>query len=433
MTPPRVPRPDPSRRIRQTTSPVIDDVIATYANEVQFNLAPGATYFGMSSQVRAKMIALLDDPHQSRHLSNYADVLGSPRLRTLWANTIIRGYDAICPSPDATNGTVSEDLLQSEQHVIPRQELMITAGANQAFVNVILATCDACDQVLLILPYYFSHFNALVMTGVIPVLVPVEKETLQPKLADIAERITPRTTALVVVNPGNPSGKVFPKAVMEGMRDLCSRSGIWLIIDEAYREFVHEGESRIAYSPTNADNVVRIFTASKAYGLAGWRIGAVLYPKRLSAEMRKAQDTIPTHACRFSEHVAYESLLTNPLRETTALPCNITLVGKVRKTFIAFLKPVYENTAFEGDFVIPDGAFYFFLPYRKTLANAQDGERDDMEAVDFLALKHGVLLVPGFAFGMAGYLRASYGCIEVDRAAAAASRLAKGMREVLQR
>lgn len=424
-----------SQRIRKTIPAIIDDVVNEYGDQVKFNLAPGGTYFGMSSEVRTKMAALLNNANDSHKLSRYGDVLGMPELRKLWTNVLVKGYGespGFVHADDADDGKANEAMLTDADELIPDQEFMITAGANQAFVNVVLATCDVGDEVLLIVPYYFSHFNALVMTGVVPITVPVDKTTFQPRMGDIEERITERSKALVVVNPGNPSGKVFSKELMEDIQAICKRNGIWLIIDEAYREFVHEGESRISFSPKDDDGIVHIFTASKAYGLAGWRVGAVQYPKRLSEDMRTAQDTIPTHASRCSQQVAYEALHHNPLHETKGKSCNISLLNEVRKIFIKSLEPVYKNTALFERFVVPDGSYYFLLPYKDTSGQITVSASDDMKAVKFLAENHGVLLVPGFAFGMPGYLRVSYGCLEISTASAAAEMVAGGMKHLLQ-
>lgn len=90
-----------------------------------------------------------------------------------------------------------------------------------------------------------------------------------------------------------------------------------------------EGESRLCYWPRDDDGIIRIFTALKAYGLAGWSIGAVYYPKSFSEDMRHAHDTIPNHASRFRERFAYEVLKQNPLHEINATGPNIALLNKV--------------------------------------------------------------------------------------------------------
>lgn len=422
----------PSARIRDTGAAIIDDIINEYGDRVRFNLAPGSTYFGPSSEIITQVIAKLDDPRRRSEVSRYGDVLGVPELRKLWSHVLIAGYDD-------RDGQIRGDSVNDSKRTIsgegllPNHELMITAGANQGFVNAVLTVCDEGDEVLLILPYYFSHFNALVMTGVVPVLVPVHENTFEPQITSIEERISKKSKALVVVNPGNPSGRVFSKEVMNNIVALCKHHGIWLIIDEAYREFVHEGESRIAYSPKLDDGIIYLYTASKAYGLAGWRIGAVLYPERLSESMRKVQDTIATHASRFSQEVAFEALHHDPLYETAGNPSRITLLNRVREIFTDTLRPIYRDTSLSDRLVIPDGAFYFFLPYRDSSAQCAASVSNDMEVVKFLAVDHGVLLTPGFVFGMPGYVRLSYGCIEISDAPEAANRVATGMRYLLER
>lgn len=302
-----------SYRIQQTAAAVIDDVINQYGEGVQFNLARGGTFYGPSDIVHKKMVSLLQqDTNNVQQLSQYGDVLGTPELRKLWANVIVNGYQ---DQNEFSAKEIDDSRLDDVDKLLPCQEIMITAGANQGFMNVILTLCDSDDEVLLILPYYFSHFSALVMTRVKPVLVPVNKKTFLPNLHDIVIRISSKSRALVIVNPGNPSGITFDEGLVKQIAKLCRSRRIWLIIDHAYREFVFGGESRILFSPTEDSGIIHLYTASKAYGLAGWRIGALLYPKTLSDGMRKAQDTIPTHASKFSQFVAQEAIRCNPLYE----------------------------------------------------------------------------------------------------------------------
>lgn len=412
-----IPRPVSSRRVRQAWPPVVDNIINKYGNRVRFNLAPGAPYFGMCDEVRLKVAALLGARQNTADLSRYGDVLGSLALRQSWASVILHGYDS-----DSLHVPAPKDI----ECLLPRHELMITAGANQAFVNVILALCDGGDEVLLILPYYFSHYNALAVTGVTPVCVPVDKRTLLPHVASIRERISGRSRALVVVNPGNPSGKVFDRVLMDSITRLCRDQKIWLIIDEAYREFAYESTAQLAYSPSADDGIIHIYTMSKAYGLAGWRIGAVMYPKRISEEMRKVQDTIPTHPAKFSEAVALEALRYNPVAHSIERPSKVVQLGEVRKVFVRALRRVYRNSILADRFVVPDGAFYFFLPYN-TLDGELPSRRSDMQVVEYLATQHNILVSPGFTFGMEGYIRVSYGCVEISSADEVSSALALGL------
>lgn len=412
--------PPTSSRARKSWPPVIDEVANKHAHRVRFNLGVGTPFFGPASQVVSNLPTILGPGHNSADLSRYGDILGDEKLRQLWANVLVQGY----------NGYVfDETKLKPLDEALPHHELMITAGANQAFMNVVLALCDSGDEVLLILPYYFSHFNALVMTDVRPVFVPVEKTSFMPKIQDIKKRFTTRSRALVIVNPANPSSIVYPKELLERIASLCREQGIWLIIDEAYREFAYDSPTNLTYSPSAEDGIINIYTASKAYGMAGWRIGAVKYPKRLSPDMKKSQDTIPTHAARFSELVALENLKYNPVSNSRSRS-HIAELNEVRLVLTRALSKVYKNSSLEGLFVVPNGAYYFFVPY-KTKDGEPASKESDTRVVDYLAEKHGVLVTPGFTFGMCGYVRLSYGCVRLSRAEELADVLAAGLKALV--
>lgn len=420
----------PSHRIQHTAAAVIDDVINQYGEKVQFNLARGGTFYGLSDVVRKKVASLLQqDTNDVRQLSQYGDVLGMPELRKLWANVIVKGYQ---DRNGANAREIGDSKLDNIDELLPYQEIMITAGANQGFINAILTICDCGDEVVLILPYYFSHFNALTMTGVKPVLVPVSTENFLPDLRDIEERISSKSRALVVVNPGNPSGITLDEGLMKQIAELCKSRSIWLIIDHAYREFVFGDKPRITPSPKEVSDIIHLYTASKAYGLAGWRIGALLYPKMLSDGMKKVQDTIPTHATKFSQLVAMEAIRHNPLYEDEDSVSVISMLNEIRIAFADALQSLYRASHLEHLFVAPTGAFYFFLPYLNPNEHPSVCEEDDMRIVERLALQHGVLVAPGCAFGMTGYIRLSYGLLKPANAKEAAQALAKGLQAVFQ-
>lgn len=407
-----------SQRMRLTPPSTIDVLLSKYEGVATNNLASGGTFFGMSEKVRQYVLSLLRDDAKCFPMSKYGDVFGSHELRKLWANVIAR-----------SSGDKKFDDLKTIEELFPEHDFVITAGANQAFVNLTLMLFDPGDEVLLILPYYFGHFSSLTMTGVIPVCVPVDNRTFLPNVTDIERRITTKTKALVIVNPGNPSGVVYPKRLLDQVADVCQKHDIYLILDEAYREvsFEHLGQS--VYSPPTTRGVIKMFTMSKAYGLAGWRVGGILYPKALSNDMRKVQATNPTHATRLSQAVACEALRRNAC-EVGSGATHIGQLKEVRDTFIEQLSKVYSSSTRE--LVIPQGAFYFFLPYEDDEKTANLTEDDDMRVIQFLLDNAGTLVLPGFIFGMPGFLRVGYAGIRPEDAQTAAVTLASGLQKLFE-
>lgn len=396
--------PGPCQRVGNTPSPIIDVLLEKYP-DVQFNLAPGCPSATPHPRALATCQALLSEPTSISQFSHYNDVIGSQSLRYQWLEYIFQ-----CK-------------VDSFDSIIPDHEIMITAGANQAFVNVVLTICDPGDDVIVVLPYYFSHVNALLMNNVNPIYVKVTTSTLCPSASDIEMAITPRTRACIIVNPGNPSGVVMSRHLLDELSEMCRRHKVYLCIDEAYREYDFSRSDAIStvYSPQLHSHMIKLYTMSKCFGMAGWRVGAVLYPRALSSGMRKMQDTIPTHAAMFSQALAAEVLKFKPSHMASVL--------KVRNIFLDFVRPIYAASTISDMFVEPTGAFYLFLPYRRT--GDEQPPRDD-EVVHLLATGYGVLTVPGYGFGMDGYVRVCYGALREDEAADAARALGMGLSNVLK-
>ncbi|PXF45664.1 Aspartate aminotransferase [Gracilariopsis chorda] len=413
-------QPCTSHRIQQTKPAIIDELLKKYSSTVNLSLCQGAPFIGMPPEAQESVQHFLQDPATAKQMCEYGDVVGSEDLRRLWGNILGRGYNNQPKFPS--------DDLHSLDTLFPKHELMITAGANQGFVNIVLALCDSGDEVLLVLPYYFSHENALVMAGVVPRAVPVDVTTFLPNIEDIGDRITEKSKAVVIVNPGNPSGVVFPSSLLQKISTMCKKRNVWLILDEAYREFSYRDDDKTVFSPEPDEHIIKLYTMSKVYGLAGWRVGALLYPKRISADMRKVQDTIPTHASLLSQFVACEALKHSPFYEKDNY---ISMMRFVWVQFCEAVKKAYCAVSL-SNYVLPCGAFYFFLPYDDTQYIAEKTEADDSFSVDFLATRFRILVCPGFSFGMCGYIRVSYGRIKPTQAKKASLHFGNAMSALLK-
>lgn len=410
----------PSRRITSLMPAIIDDLIQDH-RDVRFNLAPGSPCTAPHIDSISTATALLSQSDTVSALSRYDEVRGSDALRKRWGNYLY--------NPEYShNRTNKPKFTEQPLHtLLPQHELMVTAGANQAFVNVILTLCDPHDNVLLPIPFYFSHKNALGLAAVRATLIQPDPGTLLPTIATVESAVTPRTRALVVTNPSNPTGVVYPRALLDALSQLCETKSIYLILDEAYLEYNYSdhnphAHSNCAYSPPLQPHIIKIHTMSKAFGLAGWRVGCVTYPRNLSAHMCKVQDTIPTHASSFSQLVALSAL---------ELPTvHVIEAARIRHVFVHTLTLLFQGTPLQRNFVIPTGAFYVFVPY--TPNPSQCTPEDDDKMVCTLAKVFSVLTVPGHAFGLAGYIRVCYGAVHFEEAHHAAKALADGLRFFLK-
>lgn len=295
--------------------------------------------------------------------------------------------------------------------------LMVTAGGNQAFLNVVLAILDPGDEVILPVPYYFNHEMAITMANAHPVLVPTDSN-YQLDLDAIRAAITSRTRAVVTISPNNPSGAVYPEATLRAVNALCAEHGLTHISDEAYEYFTYGGIRH--FSPASMSgacaHTISLFSMSKAYGFASWRIGFVVFPAELEPAMQKIQDTVIICPPVIAQYAAIGALSQGrPFVEDKLLA-----LAKTR----AMVQSQLSILEREGLAEIPPamGAFYFLLRLRSRLRPLACATR--------LICEHGVAVIPGDAFGLTAgcHLRVAYGALQPATAMEGIGRLVAGLK-----
>lgn len=297
--------------------------------------------------------------------------------------------------------------------------LVVTAGANMAFMNAVLAIADAGDEVILQVPYYFNHEMAVRMAGCRPVPVPTD-EGYQLVPGQIAGAITPRTRAIVTISPNNPSGAVYPEAVLRQINALCRARGIYHIHDEAYEYFVYDGARH--FSPGSVDDAapytISLFSMSKAFGLASWRIGYMVIPAHLSGAVSKIQDTVLICPTRIAQRAALAALGVG----RAYCDQHVSQLSAIRRTVYRRLAEV----AAICDAPEADGAFYVLAGVRTLLGSMTVAER--------LVREHRVAVVPGEAFGMTDgcHLRVSYGALDAATMEEGLDRLVHGLTAIVK-
>ncbi|PSR96843.1 Aspartate aminotransferase [Actinidia chinensis var. chinensis] len=307
-----------------------------------------------------------------------------------------------------------------QENNIHKSSVMVTAGANQAFVNVVLTLCDAGDSVVMFAPYYFNAYMSFQMTGVTNILVgPGNPETLHPD-ADWLEKTLreakPTPKLVTVVNPGNPSGTYIPEPLLKRISDICRDAGCWLVVDNTYEYFMYDG---LKHSCVEGNHIVNIFSFSKAYGMMGWRVGYIAYPSAVdgfAAQLLKIQDNIPICAAIISQRLALYSLEMGPEWVTE----QVKHLVKNRAIVVEALSPLGEKAVKGGE-----GAIYLW-------AKLPDKNADDFEVIRWLAYKHGVVVIPGSACGCPGHVRVSFGGLVEDDCRVAAERLRRGLEELVK-
>jgi methionine aminotransferase len=201
-------------------------------------------------------------------LNQYPPMTGVPALR-----------DAVAAKVQAMYG----------RHYDPATEITITAGATQAIITAILAVVHPGDEVIVLEPCYDSYIPNIELAGGVTVPVPLTPGTFRPDFDKIAAAISPRTRAILINSPHNPSGMVWTAQEMLRLQDLLAPTDILLISDEVYEHMVFDGvqhESAARY-PGLAARAFIVSSFGKTYHVTGWKVGYVAAPAPLSAEFRK--------------------------------------------------------------------------------------------------------------------------------------------------
>ncbi|CAM6084671.1 unnamed protein product [Calypogeia fissa] len=304
---------------------------------------------------------------------------------------------------------------------IQRSSVMITAGANQAVVNLVLTLCDPGDSVAMFVPYYFNAYMAFQMTGVTDILLGPSDSNLHPDADWLEETMKKKQgkqalKVLYIVNPGNPSGTYVPAPLLKRISDLCREAGTWLIMDNTYEYFMYDGRK---HTCLEGDHILNVFSFSKAYGMMGWRIGYIAYPSAvegMGAQLLKVQDNIPICASQIGQKLALAALAVGP----DWVHRKVEKLGDNRAMVLDALSPLGEDAVQGGE-----GAIYLWARLPRSAS-------DDVAVTKWLVHRHHVCVIPGSASGGPGYIRVSYGGLDESNCRIAATRLKKGLQELLQ-
>jgi aspartate/methionine/tyrosine aminotransferase len=312
-----------------------------------------------------------------------------------------------------------EAKLARENHltVRPASRVLVTAGGNQAFMNAVLAITDPGDEIVLLVPYYFNHEMAVVMAGAQAVAVPTTSD-YQLDVRAIDAAITARTRAVVTVSPNNPTGAVYPEGALRAVNALCRDRGVFHIHDEAYEYFTYGNVSHFSPGslPDAADHTISLFSLSKAYGMASWRIGYMVIPEALAEAVHKIQDTILICPPAVSQHAAVAALEVG----RSFAGAHLARLDVTRRAIFDAL----SSPDVPCDVPSPDGAFYYLVRVHSRM--------DSMTLAERLIREHRVATIPGSAFADPSpcSVRISYGALDAESVNEGMRRLVSGLRQI---
>lgn len=288
--------------------------------------------------------------------------------------------------------------------VDPNKEIVISSGNMEATNTLLNVLLDPGDEVIVTDPGFVSHIQQIAQCQGIPVFWPMDEATgweLDPNR--LFELVGPRTKAIILVNPSNPTGRVFSKEALHKTAAVACENNLLIIIDDPYSHFVYDERNaftNLASMPEYVDNIAYLFTFSKAYAMSGWRVGYMILPNSIRDQVVKIHDLNMICTPHISQIAAlaalqsetdYISEFRNILRERRSLICER----------LDRLPHVFQ-------YARPEGAYYVFP---RILV---DHESPEEFAKDILS-KNLVAVTPGDAFGPSGssHVRMAY-CVDSD-------------------
>lgn len=285
------------------------------------------------------------------------------------------------------------------------EEVIVSCGAKHSLYNIFQSILDEGDEVIIPAPYWVSYPAVVSLAGGVPIIVKTDaRRGFKMTPEALRSVITPRTRALIINSPSNPSGTLYSGEELAGLAEVALENNILIISDEIYEKITYGGGTAPSIASVSDEvkgHTIVVNGVSKAYAMTGWRIGYAAGPKAVIKAMTKLQSQSTSNPTSISQWASVEAL-TGP---QGAVDKMVTQFSKRRDVMVAGLNAIPGLSC-----VKPDGAFYVFADFsslygRQGTAGAVNSS---LEMAGYLLEGVGVALVPGAAFGEDGFLRLSF-------------------------
>lgn len=347
-----------SERVSYFPESVIREMSRVAAADQAINLAQGFPDFDPPQAVKDAAKRAID-----AGLNQYAVTWGAPRLR-----------QAIAKKVTEKNGIPTD----------PDQNVCVTCGSTEAMMASLLATIDPGDEVVIFEPFYENFGPDAVVSGATPRFVPLEGDAFDFQDEALKAAFGPKTKAVIINTPGNPTGRIIPKGRLKVIADLCVDHDAIAITDEIYEELVYDGlkHTSIATLPGMLERTISIFGFSKTYSVTGWRIGYAIAPRTLTDAVKRVHDFLTVGAPA-------------PLQEAgvTALGLPASYYGRLRRDYEERRKVLLEALTEAGfECRRPNSAYYILADFSSL------SPLGDQAFARWMSKEIGVAPVPGSSF-----------------------------------
>jgi len=350
-----------ARRVTGFGTTIFSEITALAREHGAVNLGQGAPDFDGPPEVLAAAVKAVNG-----QLNQYAPGAGMPAVREAIARHGARFYG---------------------QKVDPDTEVLVTSGATEAVFAAILSLTDPGDEMIVFEPVYDSYVPNMVMAGVTPCYVPLRGENWTFDPDELAKAFNPRTRAIIVNSPHNPTGKVYLRDELSIIANLCRKHDVIAITDEVYEHILYDGarHSRLALLPGMAERTLTISSLGKTFSVTGWKIGWAIGPEPLITAVNRAHQFI-TFAAASPLQAAAVTALDLPFEFFEALQANYQ--AKRDRMIEALQKAGF--TVFK-----PRGSYFVMVDWHDV---APGYVEDDVQFAKWLITNVGVACIPPSAF-----------------------------------
>jgi aspartate aminotransferase len=353
--------------------------VAAAAGREIVDLAAGEVIIAPPRSVRDGAIAAIEDG-----VNRYTDSIGLAPLRT-----------AVAKKLSAETG-------------VPwtMDNIVITTGAKQGLLDAAFAILDPGDEVIIFRPCWPTFPSQVLLAGATPVFVDARAPTYTPEIKDIRAAITPRTKAIIINSPNNPTGAVYNRATLQAIGDLANNYQLWIISDECYSSFVFNGDrhqSIVTAHPGIRSRTILVNAFSKELAITGWRLGYFAAPAEIVSAAKKLQSHTTSNANVIAQHAILHHLSVTDGSFEHEMHQRLVKARADGLTLLSKLDNVPTPRA--------DGAFFFYLDMSALLASLPFGSavRTTDDIARLLLEETGVGSVAGETFGDPNGLRFSFG------------------------
>ncbi|MFW6149664.1 MAG: pyridoxal phosphate-dependent aminotransferase [Atribacterota bacterium] len=330
------------------------------------------------------------------------DFITTNHVREAAKQAIEEGYTHYTPNagfPDLREA-LSQKLNDFNHIPVKSKEVLVTSGGTQALFSAFYVLLNPGDELIVPDPGFLVYGSQVILAGGNPVFLPIREENhFQIDPNELKKMITPKTKAILLNSPSNPTGMVINREILEKVAEIAKEHNLFIISDELYEDILFDGRKHlsIASLPGMKERTISIFGFSKSYAMTGWRIAYITCPEFLVQEMIKIQQNTAVCPNSVTQRAVLYGLQ-NP-RETKLSIDNMRESYQKRRDVI--MNGFSEIDGFNC--LSPEGAFYAFPNITKTGKNSE-------ELSMYLLDECGVVTVPGNAFGQygEGYLRFSF-------------------------